>query len=70
MKMTEIVENNSNWKQMSQAEKHTIMVVVKYMQLIKTVIDMPIIKEDGGLNKEIETITKNKEILQMIEAEN
>lgn len=70
MKMTEIVENNSNWKQMSQAEKQTIMVVVKYMQLIKTVIDMPIIKEDGGLNKEIETITKNKEILQMIEAKN
>lgn len=55
--MIKIVMHKTNWDIFSQDEKNSVAVAVKQAQLLKKIIDTPLLKENGILTREIKEIT-------------
>ena len=62
-KLDEIVNQRGkrNWKLFSGQEKKTTAACLKLAQMIKVIIDTPLLTEDGILTKEIKEVLGNKE---------
>ena len=55
--MIKIVMHKTNWDIFSQDEKNSVAVAVKQAQLLKKIIDTPLLTENGILAREIKEIT-------------
>lgn len=62
MELEEIVSKKINWKEFSIDEKKKVAACVKLAQVLKLVIDMPLLTEDGVLTEEVKEFSKNKTI--------
>lgn len=59
--MMEIVDKKKEWNDMSDEEKNKIMVALKTVQILKAMVDMPLLGEDGMLTKDICDILSQRE---------
>ena len=67
--MEKIVEGKQNWKTFTQEEKVVVGVVVKLMQLIKTLISARVVKDDGHMNPDIATLLGDEAFTDELEAQ-
>lgn len=65
--MKNVVDNNTNWKEYSKIDKNTIIAAMKSVQILKKLIDMPLLTEDGMLTEDIKNIYQNRELLELID---
>lgn len=56
--MRKIIRKKTNWELFSQIEKETVALAVKQIQLIKKIIDTPLLAKEGTLTPEIKEIKK------------
>ena len=56
-KLRDIVARSKNWKQYSNSEKNSVIAAMKNAQLVKGLIDIPLLTEDGILTKEIREVS-------------
>ena len=56
-KLRDIVARSKNWKQDSNSEKNSVIAAMKNAQLVKGLIDIPLLTEDGILTKEIREVS-------------
>ena len=56
--MTKIIRKKTNWELFSQSEKETIAIAVKQIQLIKKIIDTPLLSKEGTITPEIKKVEK------------
>lgn len=62
VRMKVIVEVKNNWKEFSIEEKQTVAAAIKSAQLVKAIIDTPLLTKDGILTKEIRDLQDNQDI--------
>lgn len=62
LRMRNITSMKSNWKEFTDKEKSTVAAAVKSAQLIKAVIDTPLLSEDGLLTKEMKDLHTDREL--------
>lgn len=53
-----LVGQKDDWRQYSDTEKKTIFAIFKTVQILKKVVEIPLLTEDGVLTKEINEIQK------------
>ena len=56
--MIKIIREKTNWDLFSQSEKETVAIAVKQIQLLKKIIDTPLLSKEGILTPEIKEIEK------------
>lgn len=56
-----VVEKKQNWDTFQEDEKNTIIVAMKTVQILKAMIDLPLLGEDGMLTKDICDILSQRE---------
>lgn len=59
--MYQIVEQKKDWNLLASDEKDKIIVALKTVQILKAMIDMPLLGEDGMLTKDICDILSQRE---------
>lgn len=64
--MAIITERELDWRKYTQDEKSVVAMSVKYAQIVKAMIDTPLLTEDGVLTKEISEVLNNKEIKELL----
>lgn len=52
----DITQNKNNWNDLSEQEKSTIFVAFKTIQLLKKVIEVPLLDRDGNLTEDAQNI--------------
>lgn len=67
--MEELTSKEIDWKKYSDQEKRLVAMSVKYAQMVKGMIDMPLLTEDGVLTSEINEILKDSEIKELVTLE-
>lgn len=65
--MERVLVIEKNWSKLSIAEKNVIASAMKAVQVLKTVVDVPLLTDEGVLTKDIREVLSNKEILQLTE---
>lgn len=68
-KIEELTSKEIDWKKYSDQEKRLVAMSVKYAQVVKGMIDMPLLTEDGVLTSEINEILKDSEIKELVTLE-
>ena len=61
-RMKIIAKVKTNWKEYTVEEKNIVAAAVKSAQLVKAVIDTPLLSEDGLLTKEIRDLQNDQEV--------
>lgn len=54
--LIEITKNKNNWKELTNAEKETVFAEFKTVQLLKNIIETPLLDSNGNLTKEIQNV--------------
>ncbi|MGL5548166.1 MAG: hypothetical protein ACRDD4_00465 [Culicoidibacterales bacterium] len=62
-KMKEIVVRENNWQNYTLEEKLIIAQATQYAQIIKKILDMPLLTKDGIITKEVQGVFIDKNIL-------
>lgn len=57
-KLKEIVVQNNNWNTYSEAEKNEVFMIFKTMQILKKILDVPLLNNNGELTKEAQNINE------------
>lgn len=57
--LAQITSEKNNWHELTEDEKHSVAIAVKYAMAIKNFVDMPILTENGVLTKEAESFFKD-----------
>ncbi len=60
-----VVHKETSWQKYSMMDKKIVGVAVKYAQIVKTIIDAPLLTEDGVLTKDIKDVLNNPELRSM-----
>lgn len=55
-----IVRKKTEWSQFTDEEKHTVAATLKLAQLLKEIIDTPLLNENGFLTREAKKLIQNK----------
>ena len=65
--MKEIVQKKKMWSAYQEEEKNKIIVAMKTVQLLKAMIDLPLLGEDGTLTKDIcDVLSQRENVLQVL----
>lgn len=64
--LSKIANSNTNWSTYSLDDKKKVAMAVKYAQVVKTVIDAPLLSENGLLSENIKNILADPEIKQLV----
>ena len=57
-----LVRQKDDWRQYSDTEKKTTFAIFKTVQILKEVVEIPLLTEDGVLTKEINEIQKYAQV--------
>lgn len=63
IEMQEIVNKSTKWSTYSKDEKNTVIVAMKSAQIVKSIIDVPLLTNDGILTKEIRDTLNDPKLL-------
>lgn len=63
VEMQAIVNRNTKWSTYSKDEKNTVVVAMKSAQIVKSIIDIPLLTDDGILTKEIRDTLNDQKLL-------
>lgn len=66
--MKEIVDTKTEWSTYTVEEKNVVASTVKAAQLVKALIDIPLLTDDGILTQEIRNIQGNKDMADVYES--
>ena len=64
-KMEDLTNREVDWKRYSDQEKRLVAMSVKYAQVVKGMIDMPLLTEDGLLTSEVNKALENSELIKL-----
>ncbi len=64
-RLDEVVREKNDWKQFTHKEKEIAMISFKYAQVIKGIIDTPLLTQDGMLTTDIDGVLTNNDIRQL-----
>lgn len=65
-KMDLLIENEDNWNNYSMKEKELVAFVVKFAQLVKKMIDQPLLTEDGVLVEDIKNLMHSSQVKELL----
>ena len=57
-KLKEIVAQNNNWNTYTEVEKKEVFTIFKTIQLLKKILDVPLLNNNGELTKEAQNINE------------
>ncbi|MDF2565459.1 MAG: transrane protein [Massilibacillus sp.] len=60
--LKQVVDSEVNWNKYSKAEKNIVASAMKTAQVVKTIIDVPLLTKDGVLTKDVQNVLKEHEI--------
>lgn len=64
--MKKVTERSLNWREYSDSEKEKVAAAVSMAQLVKKVIDIPLLTEEGVLTQDVRAINKDEEVLELV----
>lgn len=62
-----IVINETEWSNYSQSEKYLVVASMKTAQAVKTVLDIPLLTEDGALTQDVRNVLNDNDVLKLVE---
>ncbi len=62
-----IVVNETEWSKYSQSEKYLVVAAMKTAQAVKTVLDVPLLTEDGVLTQDVRNVLNDNDVLKLAE---
>ena len=63
--MEKVTEKSNNWAEYTRYDKDKVIGAMKTAQLLKKIIDIPLLTEDGALTREVKEIMKDNELLDL-----
>lgn len=64
-KMEYVVEKEVDWKKYSNEDRKIVVIAAKYAQIVKGIIDMPLLTKDGILTTEVNDALRNNEFIEL-----
>lgn len=65
--MKTLIEKKQDWRNFSVDEKKEVASTVKYMQMIKMLIEQPIVNEEGVYDKNADAVIKHPAVLALMQ---